>query len=179
MTHDQEEALTLSDRIAVMSGGDVLEIASPTALYERPTTRFVADFIGTMNFFDGRVRDRDGTGARVDSPVLGEVHTGDAGDRFAPGEPVLIAIRPEKMQLTFGRPGPGQNRVAGVLGPSAYLGDRSHFYVYLEGREEPVSVALQNLARNVERVGRNQQVCLSWADDAVVLLPGDREEGGG
>ena len=69
-----------------------------------------------------------------------------------------------------GRPDATVNRARGLLGPSAYLGDRSHFYVYVERREEPVSVALQNLTRSMGSIGRNQTVWLGWADDAVVLL---------
>ena len=178
VTHDQEEALTLSDRIAVMAEGDVLEISTPGALYEAPGTRFVADFIGTMNFFDCTLRGhRDGM-VTADSAELGWVRAACETPPAAVGEGFVLGIRPEKFQLVFEDAGAAGNAVRGRMGPSAYLGDRSHFYVYIEGREEPVSVALPNLAKSLERIGgAGQEVWLTWPDDAAVLLP--REEGAG
>ncbi len=174
VTHDQEEALTLSDRIAVMSQGDVLEISTPGALYETPRSRFVADFIGTMNFFDCTLREyRDGTAA-ADSAELGRVRAACETPPAALGEGFVLGIRPEKFQLAFEDTGASGNAVRGRMGPSAYLGDRSHFYVYLEGRDDPVSVALPNLAKSRERIGgAGQDVWLTWSDDAAVLLPDD------
>jgi len=172
VTHDQEEALTLSDRIAVMSQGDVLEISTPGELYEAPKSRFVADFIGTMNFFDCIVGDyRDGV-LSAQSAELGPVRVACVMPPAAPGEGFVLAIRPEKFQLAFEDVGASGNAVKGRMGPSAYLGDRSHFYVYLEGRSEPVSVALPNLARSLDRIkGVDQEVWLTWSEEAAVLLP--------
>jgi len=174
VTHDQEEALTLSDRIAVMSQGDVLEISTPGALYEAPRSRFVADFIGTMSFFDCTLTDyRDGV-ATADSVELGRVRAACETAPTAVGGGFVLGIRPEKFQLAFEDPGATGNAVRGRMGPSAYLGDRSHFYVYLEGREDPVSVALPNLAKSLERIGgAGRDVWLTWSDDAAVLLPGE------
>ena len=175
VTHDQEEALTLSDRIAVMSQGDVLEISTPGALYEAPKSRFVADFIGTMNFFDCTVRECRGGMVRAESAELGRVRATCETPPAADGEGFVLAIRPEKFQLVFEDTGAPDNAVKGRMGPSAYLGDRSHFYVYLEGRSEPVSVALPNLVRSLDRIrGVDQEVWLTWSDEAAVLLP--REE---
>ena len=172
VTHDQEEALTLSDRIAVMSQGDVLEISTPGELYEAPRSRFVADFIGTMNFFDCIVGDYRGGVLSADSAELGPVRVACTTPPAAPGEGFVLAIRPEKFQLVFDDAGASANSVRGRMGPSAYLGDRSHFYVYLEGRNEPVSVALPNLARSLDRIrGVDQEVWLTWPEDAAVLLP--------
>ena len=175
VTHDQEEALTLSDRIAVMSQGDVLEISTPGDLYESPRSRFVADFIGTMNFFDCTVSGCRGGVLTAESAELGRVRALCETPPAAPGEGFVLAIRPEKFQLAFDDIGTSENAVRGRMGPSAYLGDRSHFYVYLEGRSEPVSVALPNLARSLDRIkGVDQEVWLTWPEDAAVLLP--REE---
>jgi len=174
VTHDQEEALTLSDRIAVMSQGNVLEISTPGALYEAPRSRFVADFIGTMSFFDCTLTDyRDGV-ATADSVELGRVRAACETAPTAVGGGFVLGIRPEKFQLAFEDPGATGNAVRGRMGPSAYLGDRSHFYVYLEGREDPVSVALPNLAKSLERIGgAGRDVWLTWSDAAAVLLPGE------
>ncbi len=171
VTHDQEEALTLSDRIAVMEKGVVLEIESPTKLYESPRTHFVADFIGTMNFFEGSVREVAAGAVTIDSELLGEVRASGSGPEFTSGSRVVVAIRPEKIQLSFEAPENVANVVEGRMGPSAYLGDRSHFYVYLPQREDPVSVALQNLERVKDQDRRSDQaVWLNWSEDSVVLL---------
>ena len=174
VTHDQEEALTLSDRIAVMAQGDVLEISTPGALYEAPKSRFVADFIGTMNFFDCTVSEYGSGMVTADSAELGRVRAACETPPGATGEGFVLGIRPEKFQLAFEDGGATDNAVKGRMGPSAYLGDRSHFYVYLEGRDEPVSVALPNLAKSLDRIGgAGREVWLRWSDDAAVLLSGE------
>ncbi len=174
VTHDQEEALTLSDRIAVMAQGDVLEISTPGALYEAPKSRFVADFIGTMNFFDCAVSELGSGMVTATSAELGRVRAACETSPAAVGDVFVLGIRPEKFQLAFDDGGATENAVKGRMGPSAYLGDRSHFYVYLEGRDEPVSVALPNLAKSLDRIsGAGQDVWLTWPDDAAVLLPGE------
>ena len=172
VTHDQEEALTLSGRIAVMSQGNVLEISTPGALYEAPRSRFVADFIGTMNFFECTLHECRGGVLTAESAELGRVRIRCDAPPAAPGERFVLAIRPEKFQLAFEEVEASVNAVRGRMGPSAYLGDRSHFYVYLEGRSDPVSVALPNLARSLDRLrGVDRSVWLRWQDDAAVLLP--------
>ncbi len=172
VTHDQEEALTLSDRIAVMSAGDVLEIASPSKMYEFPKTRFVADFIGTMNFFTGTVKQTDGNVNVVESAELGTTRVIPNGQAHTTGDKVVVAIRPEKINLSFDAKPDAVNVVEGTMGPSAYLGDRSHINVHLKGRDEPIAVALQNFSHADNQMRRtNQTVWLSWKEDAAVLLP--------
>ena len=174
VTHDQEEALTMSDRVAVMSKGRVLQVEGPMGLYERPSTRFVADFIGTMNFFDGTVREAGNGAASIDAGPLGQVRAETKGDAFGAGSGIIVAIRPEKLRLSFDAPGGTVNVVQGRMGPAAYLGDRSHLYVYLSGREEPVAVAMQNAGRSAVGIDQaDQPVWLSWAEDAIVLLSGE------
>jgi len=174
VTHDQEEALALSDRIAVMSEGEVMEIASPGQLYESPGSRFVADFIGSMNFFEGEVTSSTDNTMTVQTGALGTVSVSNSDARMTSGQKAWVAIRPEKMQPVFSDPGADTNTVAGTMGPSAYLGDRSHFYVHLPQREEPVLVALQNLERSMNHLHKpNQPVWLQWTSDAVVVLPRD------
>ena len=164
----------MSDRVAVMSKGRVLQVEEPMGLYERPTTRFVADFIGTMNFFDGTVRGGGNGATTIDAGVLGEVRAETTDESFGAGSEIVVAIRPEKLRLTFEAPGQAVNVVEGRMGPAAYLGDRSHLYVYLTGRDEPVAVAMQNAGRSAVGIDQTDQaVWLSWADDAVVLLSGD------
>jgi len=174
VTHDQEEALTMSDRIAVMAKGQVLQVSSPTGLYERPNSRFVADFIGNMNFFDGRVRQVANGSAIIDAGPLGEVKAATEGEASGVGAAVVVAIRPEKLKLHFEAPAETTNIVAGRMGPSAYLGDRSHFHVLLPGRELPVAVAVQNMESSLEGLASpDQPVWLSFSSKAVVLLSAD------
>jgi spermidine/putrescine ABC transporter ATP-binding subunit len=172
VTHDQEEALTLSDRIAVMSEGNVMEIASPGDLYESPNSRFVADFIGSMNFFEAEISGTQGDKVEVTARGIGRTLVRRQEGLDATGQKIWVAIRPEKFQPVFTDPGTAENTLAGTLGPSAYLGDRSHFYVHIEGRDEPVLVALQNLTRAMNDMRRpNQPIWLQWTDEAVCTLP--------
>lgn len=174
VTHDQEEALTLSDRIAVMAGGRVLQVDSPSGLYERPNCRFVADFIGTMNFFAGRLRSVADGMATIDAGSLGILEAAIGENGQAAGDDVMVAIRPEKLALHFEAPGVGANAVKGRMGPMAYLGDRSHCHVCLPEREEPVAVAVQNTdASLVDRGALDQPVWLSFSSASVVLLRPD------
>ncbi len=174
VTHDQEEALTMSDRVAVMSKGQVLQVEEPMGLYERPTTRFVADFIGTMNFFDGSVREAGNGTATIDAGPLGEVRAATGGQLPGVGSPIVVAIRPEKLRLSFEATGETANAVEGRMGPAAYLGDRSHLYVHIPGRDEPVAVAMQNAGRSAVGIDQaDQPVWLSWPNEAVVLLAAD------
>ncbi len=173
VTHDQEEALTMSDRIAVMSKGEALQVEKPVELYEAPNCRFVADFIGTMNFFEGKATSVDNGFATVDAGPLGTVSISNPSSHVTQGADVLVAIRPEKLSISAEMPSDQANMVEGRIGPSAYLGDRSHFYINLEGRSLPVAVASQNMERISERIsgGSDQQVWLTWSQESVFLLP--------
>jgi spermidine/putrescine ABC transporter ATP-binding subunit len=174
VTHDQEEALTMSDRIAVMSKGRVLQVESPTGLYEKPNSRFVANFIGNMNFFDGRVQESHNGTAVIDAGPLGSIETTPEGGAPDVGTDVVVAIRPEKLKLHFEAPGEGANIVEGRMGPVAYLGERSHFHVLLPGCEQPVVVAVQNMERSVVGLAAtDQSIWLSFSSESVVLLRPD------
>jgi len=136
VTHDQEEALSLSDRVAVMEHGRILQVASPRELYERPTSRAVADFIGEINFFHARVREIGNQTATVNAGLLGILTL--PRPNFAPGiktdDHILLAIRPE--HVNFARQG-----VAGEIVAATFLGERSHYHVRIAGRGEPIAVS--------------------------------------
>lgn len=171
VTHDQEEALTLSDRIAVMDQGNIIEVSTPGLLYEQPKSQFVADFIGTMNFFDCILKDYSNGVALGHSSDLGDIRIVTNEPVVAKGDRFILAIRPEKFSIAFEPPDQVQNSVKGRMGPSAYLGDRSHFYIHVDGRENPISVALQNLSGMLDQVySTNREVWLYWSDDASVIL---------
>ncbi|MBI3677138.1 MAG: ABC transporter ATP-binding protein [Proteobacteria bacterium] len=167
VTHDQEEALSMSDRIAVMSNGKVLQVAEPRTLYEQPNCREVADFIGTMNFFEGTVSGVQNGRIAIDAGPLGTLQA--TADSFASGASVLIAVRPEKISLSLAKI---DSSVAGKISASAYLGERSHFNVIVEGLQEPVSVATQNVGRmGSAGLSGGETVYLSWPAEAMVILP--------
>jgi spermidine/putrescine ABC transporter ATP-binding subunit len=136
VTHDQEEALSLCDRIAVMEAGRILQIAAPRELYERPGCRAVADFIGEMNFFHATVRQITDADVTVNAGILGIVAFPRAN--LAAGiktdDHILLAIRPEHVRF-------GENGVAGEIADATFLGARSHFHVRLAGRSEPIAVS--------------------------------------
>ncbi len=171
VTHDQEEAMTLSDRIAVMSGGRVLQIAAPKEVYNRPVSVEVADFIGQMNFINASVTDLAGGQAVLDTAGLGQIRASASAAFVQKGANIVVAIRPEKLTLSKERLADGQNAVQGVIKAAAYLGDRSHFYVSVEGCDKPVAVAAQEIQMSAgQSLDRDSAVWLSWADDSVVLL---------
>ncbi len=165
VTHDQEEALSMSDRVAVMSAGNVLQIAEPRTLYEAPNCREVADFIGTMNFFDGTVVDADGA---IDAGPMGTLHAVIPEPLARAGTQVLIAVRPEKISLSAD---PASGGIKGTVAAQAYLGERSHFNIMVAGLKEPVSVAAQNIGRD-ETSGHTggETVYVSWLAEAMVIL---------
>ena len=136
VTHDQEEALSLSDRVAVMHQGRILQVADPRTLYERPNCREVADFIGEMNFFHATLREIAGASATVNAGLLGVITL--PAINLAPGikldDHILLAIRPEHVRFAA-------SGVAGDIAASTFLGERSHFHVRIAGRSEPVFVS--------------------------------------
>lgn len=175
VTHDQEEALSMSDRIAVISSGRVLQVDTPEKLYERPDSREVADFIGTMNFFNAKVTGRESDSLLIQSEALGEIKV-SSQLQLQKGDSALIAIRPEKIQATKERPTEaGLSAVVGKVAAASYLGDRSHLQVRLPGLEVPLSVASQNITPVVESAHDREKndVWLSWPNESVVLLPAD------
>ncbi len=132
VTHDQDEALSMADRIAVMNAGRVLQVADPRTLYEQPRTRFVAEFIGTANLFEGRVVARcDGT-VRVRMEDLGEVRL--PAESVGNGTHLRLALRPEKWRVDPERPPTADLAVAARLVEMAYHGDTSRLHLEAGGR---------------------------------------------
>jgi len=130
VTHDQDEALVMADRIAVMRDGRIEQIGSPTDVYERPATRFVASFIGQMNFLEGRIESGEFTGP------LGRLPAGDSG--LAAGAKAVLAVRPERVAIEpvrEGGAGVGGAGVDGVVEDVAFRGETTHFRLRLPGGE--------------------------------------------
>lgn len=171
VTHDQEEALTLSDRIAVMSRGKVLQIDTAAELYEAPNCREVAEFIGTMNFLPGTVG-AVGTGlVEVSTGKLGTIKARAGSAPLAAGSDVAVAVRPEKLRLHWQRPQSGGNVLPGKVGAVAYFGDRSHFYVDVEGIARPFAVSVQNVVGSGGAGDAAEKpVWLSFEPEAALIL---------
>ena len=174
VTHDQEEALSISDRIAVMADGRVLQVDTPSRLYERPASRVVADFIGTINLFPGVVSAIESGQATVDTGPVGVVQAQCPEFPLAVGSAVIVAVRPEKIRVLSTAPGETVNVTCGDIEAAAYLGDRSHFHVRIAGRDEPIAIATQNIQPMLDaETPAADRVWLNWSPDAVILLPAD------
>ena len=171
VTHDQEEALTMADRVAVMAAGKVLEEGAPADLYSRPRTRFVAEFLGAMNITEGRVRGHRSGSAVVDTDSLGQITLPAGKHDLAVGDKVTIGLRPENIRFEpKGKRSPAGS-VCGHIGASAFLGDRTHFYVTVEGASAPLQVSVQNLADLATAVGgARTEIRLTWTPKALLLL---------
>jgi spermidine/putrescine ABC transporter ATP-binding subunit len=172
VTHDQEEALTLSDRIAVMSEGKALQVASPKELYKHPVSVEVADFIGQMNFMDASVVDVENDRAVLDTASLGRIQAPVSGDFVSKGAKVVVAIRPEMLTLSKERRPQGGNAVQGIMKTAAYLGDRSHFYVDVDGTDKPFAVAAREAETSLSQsLQPDTTVWLTWLEEALIVLP--------
>jgi putrescine transport system ATP-binding protein len=170
VTHDQEEAMTLASRIGVMDRGEIVQVGTPTDIYEYPTTRFVADFIGSVNMFEGLLTEDEPDHVRIKAAELDASIYVDHGISSAPGATVWAAIRPEKIEISKTRPAGEDNRARGVVKEIAYMGDMSIFVVRIESGKL-VRVTLPNTTRNAaEHISWEDDVWLSWdAPSAVVL----------
>ena len=171
VTHDQSEAMTVADRIAVMDRGRLMQVATPAQIYEQPNSRWVADFIGNVNLFEGRVGAAAGI---VEGTALGRLRvTGNVAAE--PNAMVWVAIRPEKIRLTpcAAEPSPradAENRVLATVVDIGYLGDLSLYRLRTEA-----GVALQAAIANVgpltaRAIGWNDKVWLSFAPEAAIML---------
>jgi putrescine transport system ATP-binding protein len=170
VTHDQEEAMTMADRIAVMDRGRIIQIATPAEIYELPNSRFVADFIGDINLMECKIMERGSERSRLKSVEFGcDIEVMQPLDA-AVGETVWFAIRPEKVRISFDEPASKINALTGEVWDIAYLGDVSIYHTHI-ANEQTVRATVANRSRVVERpVGWDDKVWLSWDADAGVIL---------
>ena len=167
VTHDQEEALTMSDRIAVMNQGHVLQVGSPSEIYEHPSSRFVADFIGESNFLAGRVAGVDGDQTTVAVDTLRILATGRERPRV--GQAVTVAVRPEKVRLSRGRL-EGPNAFEGRIEDMTYVGKDTDYRVRI-GLETGLRVRVQNQAVETGvSLNPGETVWVQWPPQAARLL---------
>lgn len=169
VTHDQEEAMTLADRIAVMDRGQVQQVGGPGEVYEHPNSRFVANFLGSITQFPARVASVSGDSAQVEVPAFAATITTGTIAGLTPGEGLTLAIRPEKLTILRERP-EGQNAIPGEIKDLAYFGKDSLYRVIL-----PSGDLIAVHAVNARRGGDNRpdwydKVWLAFEPAAAILL---------
>ena len=174
VTHDQEEAMTLASRIGVMNHGEIVQVGTPGDIYEYPISRFVADFVGSVNLFEGSLIEDEPDYVRVASKELGGNFFVNHGVSAPPDATVWVALRPEKIVISRDRPESDDedNRVQGVVKEIAYLGDVSVYLVRLpSGRM--VRVTRPNMRRQsaaTDRITWDEEVWLAWDPSSPVVV---------
>ena len=171
VTHDQEEALIMSDRIAVMFDGRIEQLASPEHLYRRPASAKVAAFIGVMNFLDAAVRETSGEKVVLDVQALGSVSVprDTLPDGMDPAEIRRVGVRPEMMTILLNGAETSEMVVEGTVNDATYYGDMTYYSVVLDGLERPVTISMRNTAgRPILRAGARTRV--GFAPDSIILF---------
>ncbi|NIS90432.1 MAG: polyamine ABC transporter ATP-binding protein [Woeseiaceae bacterium] len=173
VTHDQEEAMTLSSRIAVMEEGRFLQVGEPKEIYEYPNSRFVADFIGTINTFEGTVKAVNGETIMISCDDVPIPVKARSGDRVTVGQSVCIALRPEKIFLSVEKPEDAEAMsMPAVVDDLGYLGNRSLYRIRL-ANDRIIQVSRQNQRRSAKRfVEWGDSVWVSWQPDSTVVIVG-------
>jgi spermidine/putrescine transport system ATP-binding protein len=171
VTHDQEEALTMSDRIAVMHQGQALQISDPRTIYERPATRYVADFIGTTNFLDATVSALKGAEATTDVDGIGEMRA-PLISGLGPKQAVTLAIRPEKIRVEKkGKPSGKENAAKGNVEEIVFIGNDTQVFVRLaNGALMMVREQNRNPEEHVAGLVAGDDVTVIWPIAATNLL---------
>jgi len=177
VTHDQEEAMTVADRIGVMNHGRLMQVATAPELYEQPNSRWVADFVGDVNLIEGKVVEAGADTIVIESALVGRVRAGAAsgaksGTKFVakPGDTVWVALRPEKIRLSLDQRAATENSVSGTVRDIAYLGDLSIYKVALDNGFV-MEAATANLTRMIERpISWDDRIWLTWDAAAGIVL---------
>lgn len=173
VTHDQEEAMTMATRMAVMSAGSFLQVGSPKDIYQQPNSRQVADFIGSVNIFDGLVKQSPANSAQAQCI---DVECADALLRVPSNQAchvdmaVGVAIRPEKMLLSRKKPSAKINHVGGVITEMTYFGAHTNYHVKLASGKVLQVQAQSHVDEDNADLSWGDQVYASWGDNAMVLL---------
>jgi putrescine transport system ATP-binding protein len=170
VTHDQEEAMTLASRIGVMNHGAIVQVGTPRDIYEFPSTRFVAEFIGNVNIFEGRLVEDEPDHVLIESSELQAPLYVGHGVSAAPDAQVWTAVRPEKMQLTRAAPQSQYNKGSGTIREIAYMGDSSVYLVQLDSGKT-VRVTQPNTLRHAEdALTWDDRVWVSWHESSAVVV---------
>lgn len=162
--------MTLSTRIGVMNAGVIVQVGEPSEIYEYPNSRFVADFVGTVNMFEGRVSEDEPDYISITSPeVVGEIYVGH-GVSCVLNQQLWFAIRPEKLRVTRERPEKEHNVFRAVVEEVAYFGNLSVYRLRLD-TGKLVQATKVNLSRSEEdAISWDERVWVTWGDTAGVVL---------
>lgn len=168
VTHDQKEALSIADRLAILDGGNIAQVGTPEEVYRRPRNALVAGFIGETNLIPGEVALLSGENVYVKTPV-GELagRPSDPAQKLEPGTPVTLSIRPECLSIETSPP--PQNEISGHLTESIYLGEVAHYSLQAKGREKPFHISELNPRRVIR--DREQTLYASAKPEDIVILP--------
>lgn len=170
VTHDQEEAMTMAGRIAIMNKGQFVQIGEPEELYEHPNSRYSAEFIGSVNIFEGILQETLEDGLVINCPMLKHNIKVDYDSPAVEGVPVMVALRPEKIRLCEEIPDDGYNFAVGEVADIAYLGDLSIYHVRLHSGQIIIA-QLQNEDRYRKGMPTwGDDMYLSWDVDSCVVL---------
>lgn len=161
--------MTLASRIAVMDHGEIAQAGTPTEIYEFPSSRFVADFVGSVNIFEGKLVEDEPEYVRIASEELGGTIYVSHGISAAPEATVWAAVRPEKILMSTTPPQGADNVARGAVQDIAYLGDLSIYLVKL-ATGKVVRITRPNTTRHAEAIGWDQEVYLSWDPSSPVVV---------
>ncbi len=170
VTHDQEEAMTMAGRLAVMSEGEIVQLGTPNEVYEYPNTRFSAEFIGSTNLFDGAVVEDEPDHVYVESPDLSVRLYVSHGISGPLGMPVTISVRPERIALTRKPPEGAFNWGHGVIMNVAYMGGYSLYHVKLDSGKTVVANVSSLAISEIDSPGWGDEVYVRWSASAGVVL---------
>lgn len=174
VTHDQYEALALSDRIAVMFGGRIAQVATPKELYQHPLTRMTADFLGGMNFLSGKVTEKVGDTLSVETERFGRLRLAAAACGGRPGDHVTLGIRPERLRLLWDGEH-ADHELQGRVTDRAYFGETTHLSVRVDGVEQPLSMIETN-TYGADDLPIGASIRLAYDPEAFVALADDEAE---
>jgi putrescine transport system ATP-binding protein len=170
VTHDQEEAMTLSTRIGLMNHGEIIQVGTPSEMYEYPSSRFVSEFIGSVTMFEGKLIEDEPSYVRIETDDLEAPIYVDHGVSSAPGATVWAAIRPEKIQISREKPKESDNWGSGIVRDIAYMGDVSVYLIRLDSGKI-VRVTQPNVFRHAEdRVTWDERVYVHWHATSPVVV---------
>ena len=170
VTHDQEEAMTMAHRIAVMDSGKIRQIGTPDEIYEQPSCRYTAEFIGSVNLFDGKVEEDEKDYVTIRTPGLdAPIYVGHGITGFD-GMKVAFAIRPEKLNISKEEPAQKYNKAQGIIEEIAYFGSHSVYHVRLTSGVKVLCNFVNMKRWASENFTWNDAVWLSWADNSGVVL---------
>ncbi|HWS40260.1 MAG TPA: polyamine ABC transporter ATP-binding protein [Arenimonas sp.] len=170
VTHDQEEAMTMAHRIAVMDAGRIRQIGTPDEIYEQPSCRFTAEFIGSVNLFEGKVEEDEKDYVTIRSPGLDNPIYVGHGITGYDGMQVAFAIRPEKLSISKQEPDQKYNKAQGVIEEIAYFGSHSVYHVRLPSGKKVLCNFVNMKRWASDDFTWNDSVWLSWEDNSGVVL---------